>query len=104
MRRRHCTKRKVGMTVKVVAAGTTQIFYYPPPPDRGTEYCDERVCVCVSTIISSELHVRSSPNVFFPNVTYSRGSILLWRRGDTLFTSGFMDAVISQRCSTSPPG
>jgi len=67
MRRRHCTERKVGMTVTLVAAGTTQIFYYPPlpPPDRGTEYCDERVCVCLSTIISSELHVRSSPNVFF---------------------------------------
>jgi len=40
-------------------------------PDRGAEYCDERVCVsvrvsvcvCLSAIISSELHVRSSPNV-----------------------------------------
>jgi len=31
----------------------------------GSEYCDERVClsvcVCLSAIISSELHVRSSP-------------------------------------------
>ena len=28
-------------------------------PDRGAEYCDERVCVCVclSAIIASELHV-----------------------------------------------
>ena len=46
-------------------------------PNRGAEYCDERVCVCVcvrvrvracvcvcvSTIISSELHVRSSPTL-----------------------------------------
>ena len=39
-------------------------------PDRGAEYCAERVCVCVwvcvcvclSAIISPELHVRSSPN------------------------------------------
>ena len=35
--------------------------------DRGAEYCDERVClsvcVCLTAIISSELHVRSSPNV-----------------------------------------
>ena len=37
-------------------------------PDRGADkYCDECVClsvctyVCVSTIISSELHARSSP-------------------------------------------
>ena len=35
-------------------------------PDRGADYCDERVClsvcvcVCLSTIISLELHVRSS--------------------------------------------
>jgi len=34
-------------------------------PDRGAEYCDERVyvCVCLSAIISWVLHVRSSPNV-----------------------------------------
>ena len=35
-------------------------------PDRSAEYCDERVCLCVcvclSAIISSKLHVRSSPN------------------------------------------
>jgi len=30
----------------------------------------------------------------FVRVTYSRGSILLWRRSATLFTSGFMDDVI----------
>jgi len=33
-------------------------------PDRGEEYCDERVCVCLcvclSAMISSEIHVRSS--------------------------------------------
>jgi len=35
-------------------------------PDCEAEYCDERVrlsvCVCLSAIVSSELHVRSSPN------------------------------------------
>jgi len=46
-------------------------FSYYSAPDRGAEYCDERVClsdclsmcvcVCLSAIISSELHVRSSP-------------------------------------------
>ena len=35
----------------------------PPPPVRGAEYCDERVCVCLSAITSSELHVRPSPYI-----------------------------------------
>jgi len=52
-----------------------------------------RVCVCLSTIISSELHFRSSPN-FFVHITYGRGSVLFWRRSDTLCTSGFMDDII----------
>jgi len=55
---------------------------YYSPPDRGAKYCDERVCLCVclSVIISSELHIRSSS--FFVHVTYGRGSVLLWRRSD----------------------
>jgi len=67
-------------------------------PDREEEYCNERVClsvclcvclcVCLSTIISSELHQ------IFVHVTYGRGSVLLWRRSDTLCTSGFMDDVV----------
>jgi len=61
-------------------------------------YCDEivSVClsVCLSAIISSELHVRSSPTNFFVRVTYGRGSVLLWQRSDTLCTSGCMDDVI----------
>jgi len=57
------------------------------------QYCNERVCVCVclSAIISSELHVRSSP--IFAHVTYGRGSVLLWRR-NMLRISSFMDDVI----------
>jgi len=31
---------------------------------------------------------------FFVHVTYGRGSILLWRRNDTLCTSGLVDDVI----------
>jgi len=49
----------------------------------------------MSAIISSELHVQSSP--FFARVTYGRGSVLLWRRSDTLCTSGFVDDVIFAR-------
>jgi len=48
------------------------------------------VCVCLSAIISSELHVRASP--IFVRVTYGRG--YLWRRSVKLCTSGFMDDVI----------
>jgi len=62
------------------------------------------LCVCVLSVpsISLELHVRSS-HQFFVHITYRRGSVLLWRRCDTLCTSGFMDDVIFahnvlQRC------
>ena len=44
------------------------------------------VCVCLS------VHVRSLS--IFVHDTYGRGSVLLWRRSDTLCTSGFMDDVI----------
>ena len=60
MRRRHCTKRKVGMTVKVVAAGTTQIFYYPPPPiGERSIVMSVSVCVCPRSYLlncTSDLH------------------------------------------------
>ena len=48
--------------------------------------------VCLSAIISSELHVRSLP--IFLHVTNGRGSVLVWQRSDTLCTSGVMDDVI----------
>jgi len=51
-----------------------------------------RVCVCLSAIISSELHVRSS--AIFVHVISDRGSVFLWRRSDKLCTSGFMDDVV----------
>ena len=51
------------------------------------------VCVCLSAIISSELHFRSSPD-FLCVLIHGRGSVLRWRRSDTLCTSGFTDDVI----------
>jgi len=72
---------------------------YYSTADRGAEYCNERVClsvyacVCLSAIISSELHDRSSPD-FFVLVTHVSGSVPLRRRSDMLCTSGFMDDVI----------
>ena len=49
------------------------------------------MCACLSAIISSELHVRSS--LISVRATLGRVSVLLWRRSDTLCTSGFMDDV-----------
>jgi len=68
--------------------------------DRGAEYCDERVylsvclCVCLPAIISPELHVRSSPNFSRTLPMAVARSSRLWRRSDTLCTSGFIDDVI----------
>ena len=51
------------------------------------------VCLSVSvTLCVCFVRVRSSP--IFVHVTRGRGSVLLWRRSDTLCTSGFMDDVI----------
>jgi len=51
------------------------------------------VCVCLSTIMSSDLYT-SDLRHFFALATYGRGWVLLWRRSDTLCTSGFMDDAI----------
>ena len=59
--------------------------------DRGAEYCDQHVCL--STITSSELHVRCSPN-FLCMLPYGRGSVLLWRHSDPLRISGSVDDII----------
>jgi len=71
--------------------------------DRGAEYCDERVClsVCLSLSLSVCVCPRSylrnytsDLHQLFLHVTYGRGSVLLWRRSDTLCTSDFMDDVM----------
>ena len=72
------------------------------------EYCDE--CVCLSVCLSDHISgtTRSTFTKFFVHVAYGRGSVLLWRRSDTLHISGFVDDVILAHqltgCSTSPPG
>jgi len=67
---------------------------YYSAADRAAEYYDDRVClsvcVCLSASMSLEIHVRSLP---FLHVTYDRGSVLLWWRCHTLYTSGFVDDV-----------
>jgi len=55
-------------------------------PDRGAEYCDERVClsvsvcVCVCVIVCPRSYLRnytSDLHQIFVHVTYSRASVLL---------------------------
>jgi len=48
----------------------------------------------MSAMISSQLHVLSSPN-FFVHVSYGCGSVLLWRRNDMLCASGLIFFVCS---------
>jgi len=53
------------------------------------------VCVCVSFCLRSYLrNYTSNLHQFFVQVTCGRASVLLWRRSDTLCTSGFTDDVI----------
>jgi len=61
------------------------------------------VCVCVRACVRVCVFVcpyrifgttRPIFTTFFVPVTYGRGSVLLWRRCDTLCTSAFMDHII----------
>jgi len=64
-------------------------------PGRIAEYRGERACLCLSVrySISPELQCLNSTKCFV-HVTYSRGSVLLWQRCDTVYTSGFVDGVM----------
>ena len=58
-------------------------------PVWGVEYCDERVCLCVSVCLPESISPGKRPIfTIFVHVTHGRGSVL-WRRCDTLCTSGF---------------
>ena len=72
-----------------------ELFLLRPPIAKRSIVMSVSVCVCVclSAIVSSELHVRSSPNFLCVLPVAAASSVLLWRRGDTLRTSGFMDDV-----------
>jgi len=64
-------------------------------PDKGAEYCDERVCLSECLSVRDHIFGTTRPifTNFFTHVTCGRGSVLLWRRSDMLGTSGFMDDV-----------
>ena len=72
--------------------------YCHSAPDRGAEYCDERVCLSLPVCLSVRDHIfettRPIFTKFLTRVTYGHGSVLLWQRSDMLRTSGFMDDVI----------
>ena len=65
-------------------------------PGRGAEYCDGRVCLSACLSVRDHVFGTTRPifTNFFIHVTHGGGSVLIWRRSDTLCTSGFMDDVI----------
>ena len=54
----------------------------------------ESVCVCVYVRDHVSGNTRPIVTNFVVHVTYGRGSVVLWRRSDTLRISGFVDDVI----------
>jgi len=89
--------------IRLYASTSIRVLFDNFAPDRGTEYLMSMsvlsvcpaVCVCVFICRRSYLlNYTSDLHQFFMHVTYGRGSVLLWRRSDTLCTPGFMDDVI----------
>jgi len=93
----HCPASRDSRTfttcLSSTVVGILAFRYSAPDRERGVlRWACLSVCVCLSAIISSELH--SDLHHFFLLVSDGRGSVLLWRRSDTLLISGFMDDVI----------
>jgi len=67
--------------------------------DRGGEYCDEHVCMCVCLSVSDHIFGTTWPifTKFFVHVTCSCGSFLLWRRSGMLRISSFVDDIVFAR-------
>ena len=68
-------------------------LFIPPPVGERRIVCLS-VCVCVCVFVCLQSYLRIYTSEFFVHVTYGRGSVLLWRRSDTLRISGFMDYAI----------
>jgi len=71
-------------------------YFYSDPGRGGGVLC--RACLSVCLLFSSYFYQSSSSispelHKFSVHITYSRGSVLLWRRCDMLCTSGSMDYV-----------
>ena len=60
-------------------------------PGRGTEYCEQFVCLSVREHVSGTAGPTSTK--LFAQIPCGRGSVFLWWRYDMLYTSGFTDDV-----------
>jgi len=97
-------------SVKALEAGgllTTAVIQYINFPARDKNHSLDLTTTSADTSLAPTVSfTRWSPSDL-EIVVCGRGSVLLWRHGDTLCTSGFVDDVvlllISQGCSTSPP-
>jgi len=74
--------------------------------ERGAQYYNEYVCL--SVCVCGSLRGDNSGNVMFKlrqfsvHAAYDSGSVLLWRRCDTLYTSGFLDDGTDRRQTRRP--
>jgi len=65
-------------------------------PDRGAEYCDERVCLSLCVFVCPRSYLQnytSDLRKILVHVTCGRGSVLLWQCSDTLHISVFINDV-----------
>jgi len=65
----------------------------------GGVYCNKHACLSVCESVRKDISETTHHmfTKFCLLVTCGRGSVILWRRCDTLCTSGFMDNVICAR-------
>jgi len=79
---------------KLIARSTIH-YYSAPIRERSIAMI---VSVCLRVFVCPRSYLRTSCtsdlNQIFVLVTHGRASVLLWRRSDTLCTSGFMDGVV----------
>jgi len=68
-----------------------ELFIYTIP-GRGTEYCD--VCLHVCVRVCPPVYLRNRMSKRQQIFVHRYGSVLFWRRCDTLCTSGFVDDVV----------
>ena len=71
---------------------TPSLIRFVTPPPVGKRSIVMSVSVCV--FVCPRSYVRNDTSDLY-ECYYGRGSVLLWRRSDTLLTSGFIDSVIS---------